>query len=200
MLTRGLVAPDANVLLNLYRYTEQARGDLLRALGGLENRLWAPRPSWSSDGIARAPSATPDRPARRPPGRWQVTRRRRSGLFAPGAIASPAQGGDRPPPWPAERGLRRRTEGDRQSRSGRVAEHHSGHEHRPGHREAGARPRRPRRGAAMPGCRACRRSDGVRRPRRCRWRSVGSEGCVAKWSTSSSATARRALRTGLAGR
>ncbi|MER5514537.1 PIN-like domain-containing protein [Streptomyces sp. NPDC002763] len=42
VLTRGLVAPDANVLLNLYRYTEQARGDLLRALGGLENRLWVP--------------------------------------------------------------------------------------------------------------------------------------------------------------
>ncbi|MFI1358508.1 PIN-like domain-containing protein [Streptomyces sp. NPDC020898] len=42
VLTRGLVAPDANVLLNLYRYTEQARGDLLRALGGLDNRLWVP--------------------------------------------------------------------------------------------------------------------------------------------------------------
>lgn len=42
VLTRGLVAPDANVLLNLYRYTEQARGDLLRALGDLENRLWVP--------------------------------------------------------------------------------------------------------------------------------------------------------------
>ncbi|MGW1780459.1 PIN-like domain-containing protein [Streptomyces sp. NPDC002143] len=42
VLTHGLVAPDANVLLNLYRYTEQARGDLLRALGRLENRLWVP--------------------------------------------------------------------------------------------------------------------------------------------------------------
>jgi hypothetical protein len=42
VLTRGLVAPDANVLLNLYRYTQQARGDLLRALGGLDNRLWVP--------------------------------------------------------------------------------------------------------------------------------------------------------------
>ncbi|MFE4665239.1 PIN-like domain-containing protein [Streptomyces sp. NPDC056716] len=42
VLTGGLVTPDANVLLNLYRYTEQARGDLLRALGGLENRLWVP--------------------------------------------------------------------------------------------------------------------------------------------------------------
>ncbi|MFI2758860.1 PIN-like domain-containing protein [Streptomyces echinatus] len=42
VLTGGLVAPDANVLLNLYRYTEQARADLLRALGALEDRLWVP--------------------------------------------------------------------------------------------------------------------------------------------------------------
>ncbi|CAM5610541.1 PIN-like domain-containing protein [Streptomyces chartreusis] len=42
VLTHGLVAPDANVLLNLYRYTEQARGDLLRALGAVEGRLWVP--------------------------------------------------------------------------------------------------------------------------------------------------------------
>ncbi|MFD8508955.1 PIN-like domain-containing protein [Streptomyces sp. NPDC059687] len=42
VLTHGLVAPDANVLLNLYRYTEQARGDLLRALGAVEDRLWVP--------------------------------------------------------------------------------------------------------------------------------------------------------------
>ncbi|AQS66285.1 PIN-like domain-containing protein [Streptomyces pactum] len=42
VLTHGLIAPDANVLLNLYRYTEQARGDLLRALATLENRLWVP--------------------------------------------------------------------------------------------------------------------------------------------------------------
>ncbi|MGW1809153.1 PIN-like domain-containing protein [Streptomyces sp. NPDC002078] len=42
VLTAGLVAPDANVLLNLYRYTEQARTDLLQALGALENRLWVP--------------------------------------------------------------------------------------------------------------------------------------------------------------
>jgi hypothetical protein len=39
VLTHGLVAPDANVLLNLYRYTEQARGDLLRALGAVEDRF-----------------------------------------------------------------------------------------------------------------------------------------------------------------
>ncbi|MER8115328.1 PIN-like domain-containing protein [Streptomyces sp. NPDC094031] len=40
VLTHGLVAPDANVLRNLYRYTEQARGELLRALGAVEDRLW----------------------------------------------------------------------------------------------------------------------------------------------------------------
>ncbi|MFI1125228.1 PIN-like domain-containing protein [Streptomyces hygroscopicus] len=42
VLTGGLVAPDANVLLNLYRYTEQARTDLLGALGALGDRLWVP--------------------------------------------------------------------------------------------------------------------------------------------------------------
>ncbi|WP_374225410.1 PIN-like domain-containing protein [Streptomyces sp. AC602_WCS936] len=30
------------MLLNLYRYTEQARTDLLGALGALGNRLWVP--------------------------------------------------------------------------------------------------------------------------------------------------------------
>jgi uncharacterized protein (UPF0335 family) len=42
VLTDGLVAPDANVLLNLYRYTEQARADLLGVLGALGDRLWVP--------------------------------------------------------------------------------------------------------------------------------------------------------------
>ncbi|MFF3685916.1 PIN domain-containing protein [Streptomyces sp. NPDC002187] len=42
VLTKGLVAPDTNVLLNLYRYTEQARADLLAALGSLGDRLWVP--------------------------------------------------------------------------------------------------------------------------------------------------------------
>lgn len=42
VLKDGLVAPDANVLLNLYRYTEQARTDLLGALGTLGDRLWVP--------------------------------------------------------------------------------------------------------------------------------------------------------------
>ncbi|WP_328393939.1 PIN domain-containing protein [Streptomyces sp. NBC_00390] len=42
VLTSGLVATDANVLLNLYRYTEQARADLLGALHSLGDRLWIP--------------------------------------------------------------------------------------------------------------------------------------------------------------
>ncbi|MGY3205326.1 PIN-like domain-containing protein [Streptomyces sp. TE5632] len=42
VLTNGLVSPDTNVLLNLYRYTEQARTDLLGALGALGDRLWVP--------------------------------------------------------------------------------------------------------------------------------------------------------------
>ncbi|MFJ6071696.1 PIN-like domain-containing protein [Streptomyces sp. NPDC093065] len=42
VLARGLVSPDANVLLNLYRYTEQARTDLLGALSALGERLWVP--------------------------------------------------------------------------------------------------------------------------------------------------------------
>ncbi|WP_391652764.1 PIN-like domain-containing protein [Streptomyces tamarix] len=42
VLRGGLVVPDANVLLNLYRYTEQARTDLLEALAALEDRVWVP--------------------------------------------------------------------------------------------------------------------------------------------------------------
>jgi hypothetical protein len=41
-LTTGLVVPDANVLLNLYRYTAQARDDLLSVLERLADRLWVP--------------------------------------------------------------------------------------------------------------------------------------------------------------
>lgn len=42
VLSQGMVVPDANVLLNLYRYTEQARTDLLSALSTLGNKLWVP--------------------------------------------------------------------------------------------------------------------------------------------------------------
>jgi hypothetical protein len=44
LLTKGLVVPDTNVLLNLYRYNEQTRSDLfsvMRSLiaAGLGNRV-----------------------------------------------------------------------------------------------------------------------------------------------------------------
>jgi hypothetical protein len=42
LLTSGLVNPDTNVLLNLYRYDEPTRDDLLRILGKLGSRLWVP--------------------------------------------------------------------------------------------------------------------------------------------------------------
>jgi hypothetical protein len=42
LLTKGLVVPDANVLLNLYRYTAQTRTDLFAVLEKIGNQLWAP--------------------------------------------------------------------------------------------------------------------------------------------------------------
>jgi hypothetical protein len=42
VLTEGLVVPDTNVLLNLYRYNPQARGDLFAVLDRLGERLWVP--------------------------------------------------------------------------------------------------------------------------------------------------------------
>jgi len=41
-LGNGLVVPDANVLLNLYRYTDRAREDLLSVLERLGSQLWVP--------------------------------------------------------------------------------------------------------------------------------------------------------------
>ncbi|MCK9878692.1 PIN domain-containing protein [Frankia sp. Ag45/Mut15] len=41
-LVTGLVVPDTNVLLNLYRYTTDARGDLLEVLTRIGDRLWIP--------------------------------------------------------------------------------------------------------------------------------------------------------------
>lgn len=41
-LATGLVVPDTNVLLNLYRYTTDARGDLLEVLTRIGDRLWLP--------------------------------------------------------------------------------------------------------------------------------------------------------------
>lgn len=40
---RGLFAVDANVLLNLYRYSPKARNELLKSLKKLDDRLWLPR-------------------------------------------------------------------------------------------------------------------------------------------------------------
>jgi hypothetical protein len=42
LLTNGIVVPDTNVFLNLYRYTEQARSDLLSVLRDLGDQLWVP--------------------------------------------------------------------------------------------------------------------------------------------------------------
>jgi len=42
LLTDGLVVPDTNVLLNLYRYHDQTRDDLLSVLNALGNQLWVP--------------------------------------------------------------------------------------------------------------------------------------------------------------
>lgn len=43
VLTRGLVVPDANVLLNLYRYNSETRSDLFSVLEKLGDRLWVPQ-------------------------------------------------------------------------------------------------------------------------------------------------------------
>jgi len=42
VLTKGLVVPDANVLLNLYRYNAQTQADLFAVLKRLGDRLWVP--------------------------------------------------------------------------------------------------------------------------------------------------------------
>jgi len=42
LFTSGLVIPDTNVLLNLYRYNEQTRNDLLTVLKRLGDHLWVP--------------------------------------------------------------------------------------------------------------------------------------------------------------
>jgi PIN like domain len=42
LLTDGIVVPDANVFLNLYRYNEQTRNDLFAVLRGVGDRLWVP--------------------------------------------------------------------------------------------------------------------------------------------------------------
>lgn len=41
-LREGLVVPDTNVLLSLYKYNPGTRNDMLLALGSVEDRLWIP--------------------------------------------------------------------------------------------------------------------------------------------------------------
>lgn len=43
LFTSGLIVPDTNVFLNLYRYNEQTRNDLFAVLRGLGDHLWVPR-------------------------------------------------------------------------------------------------------------------------------------------------------------
>jgi predicted nucleic acid-binding protein len=42
LLTSGIVVPDTNVFLNLYRYNEQTRRDLFSVMNALGDRLWVP--------------------------------------------------------------------------------------------------------------------------------------------------------------
>ena len=42
VLTAGMLVPDANVLLNLYRFTAETQADLLSALGTAQERIWVP--------------------------------------------------------------------------------------------------------------------------------------------------------------
>ncbi|MER7769879.1 PIN domain-containing protein [Kitasatospora sp. NPDC096140] len=42
VLSEGIVVFDANVLLNLYRYTEETRDSLFAVMGALGERLWVP--------------------------------------------------------------------------------------------------------------------------------------------------------------
>jgi hypothetical protein len=65
LLTNGLVIPDTNVLLNLYRYHDQTRDDLLSVLEALGERLWVPHQVmaefWGSrDGVLKDPRSTED--------------------------------------------------------------------------------------------------------------------------------------------
>ncbi|MEH0972801.1 PIN domain-containing protein [Micromonospora sp. CPCC 205546] len=63
VLRTGMVVLDANVLLNLYRYTADARDDLLAVLTKLSDRLWVPhqvlREFWRNrDRVLRDPRDT----------------------------------------------------------------------------------------------------------------------------------------------
>ncbi|WP_449349178.1 PIN-like domain-containing protein [Streptomyces shaanxiensis] len=113
-----MVAPDANVLLNLYRYTEQARTDLLGALGALGDRLWVPhqvvdefwrnRESVISEARSTSKNAS-----------QEMSRPRRDGGADPthlGQPSGPERRGLGRPPRPADGCLRRGAEEDHRGR------------------------------------------------------------------------------------
>jgi DNA-binding transcriptional MerR regulator len=63
VLKGGLVAIDANVLLDLYRYGKQGRDDLIAALRAIGNRLWVPNHAmvefWRNrEGVLKDPGGT----------------------------------------------------------------------------------------------------------------------------------------------
>jgi len=43
VMAEGIVVPDANVFLNLYRYNEPTRNDLFEVMRSLGDRLWVPQ-------------------------------------------------------------------------------------------------------------------------------------------------------------
>lgn len=63
VLKKGLVAIDANVLLDLYRYGKQGRDDLIAALRAIGDRLWVPNHAivefWRNrEGVLKDPGGT----------------------------------------------------------------------------------------------------------------------------------------------
>lgn len=63
VLKKGLVAVDANVLLDLYRYGKQGRDDLIAALRAIGDRLWVPHHAmvefWRNrEGVLKDPGGT----------------------------------------------------------------------------------------------------------------------------------------------
>lgn len=63
VLKEGLVALDANVLLDLYRYGKQGRDDLIAALRAIGHRLWVPNHAmvefWRNrEGVLKDPGGT----------------------------------------------------------------------------------------------------------------------------------------------
>ena len=59
VMRSGMVVLDANVLLNLYRYNDRARQDLLGALARLKNTLWVPHRKRRTVSASRASAHEP---------------------------------------------------------------------------------------------------------------------------------------------